>query len=278
VATVFREVVYAQPPGFRPLALDLYVPAEPVALCLYLHGGGWRMGSRSHGPEVVPNIARPPWKPTFFDRVADLGLALASVEYRLSGEARFPAQRDDVEAAARFLAEHRGDFGIRTDARVCWGLSAGGHLAALHALTTSLPVSAAVCWYPVTDLAALPADIDSAGGQADRSDGSREARLLGATADERPDLARAAGPVHAVRSGAPPFLLVHGDTDTNVPVRQSRRLAEALRASGGHAVLEEVPGATHMFPELDDAALWTLAERSARFLLAAVTGEGTPAS
>ncbi|XVQ07180.1 alpha/beta hydrolase fold domain-containing protein [Spirillospora sp. CA-255316] len=272
--TIFREVVYAQPLGFRPLALDLFVPAEPVALCLYLHGGGWRIGSRADGLEVGPNVPRSPWQqPSFFERVAQLGLAVASAEYRLSGEARFPAQLEDVESAARYLAEHRSDFGISTDARVCWGASAGGHLAALHALTTSLPVSAAVCWYPVTDLVALPADIDDAGGQADRSRESREARLLGATADERPETARAASAVHAVRPGAPPFLLLHGDKDTAVPLRQSHRLAEALRAVGGHAVVEEVPGATHIFPELDDAALQRLVERSARFLLAAATGE-----
>ena len=271
MVTIFREVVYAQPLGFRPLALDLFVPPEPVALCLYLHGGGWRIGSRADGPEVGPNVPRSPWQPSFFERVAQLGLAVASVEYRLSGEARFPAQLEDVESAARYLAEHRGDFGISTDARLCWGVSAGGHLAALHALTTTLPVSAAVCWYPPTDLVALPADIDDAGGPADRSGNSREALLLGATAAEQPELARAASPVHAVRPGAPPFLLLHGDKDTAVPLRQSNRLAEALRAMGGHAVVEEVPGASHIFPELDDAALWRLAERSARFLLAAVT-------
>jgi acetyl esterase/lipase len=273
VVTIFREIVYAQPLGFRPLALDLFVPAEPIALCLYLHGGGWRMGTRADGPEVGPNVVRSPWQPSFFERVAQLGLAVASVEYRLSGEARFPAQLEDVESAARFLAEHRADFGISTDARVCWGASAGGHLAALHALTTSLPVSAAVCWYPPTDLAALPADIDDAGGQADRSGDSREAKLLGAAVDARPDLARAASPVHTVRPGAPPFLLLHGDKDTAVPPRQSHRLAEALRAVEGHALVEEIPGATHIFPELDDTALWRLVERSAHFLLTAASRE-----
>jgi acetyl esterase/lipase len=270
---IFREVVYAQPLGFRPLALDLFVPAEPVATCLYLHGGGWRIGTRADGPEVGPNVPRSPWQPSFFERIAELGLAVASVEYRLSGEARFPAQLEDVENAARYLAEHRADFGISTDARVCWGASAGGHLAAMHALTTSLPVSAAVCWYPPTDLVALPADIDDAGGQADRSGESREALLLGAAVGTRPELASAASPVHAVRPGAPPFLLLHGDKDTAVPPRQSHRLADALRTVGGHAVVEEVRGATHIFPELDDTTLWRLVERSARFLLAAVTGE-----
>ncbi|MBG0830074.1 alpha/beta hydrolase [Planomonospora sp. ID67723] len=256
---VFREVVYAQPPGFRPLRLDLHVPPEPAALCLYLHGGGWRVGSRT----------RPPFDdPSFFERIARLGLAVASIEYRLSGEARFPAPLEDLTGAARYLAEHRRDFGVSTDATVSWGVSAGGHLAALHALTTPTPaVSAVVCWYAPTDLLHLPDDIDAAGGQADRGPGSREALLLGATAAERPDLARAASPVHAVRQGPPPFLLMHGDRDVAVPCRQSHRLARALRTVGGVAGVEEVPGAGHMFPELGLEALRRLAARSARWLL-----------
>lgn len=257
---VHREVVYGRPDGFRPLSLDLHVPEAPVALCLYLHGGGWRVGGRSEPPFADPS---------FFTRLAGMGLAVASVEYRLSGEARFPAQLDDVTAAALFLTERRHDFGVATDVTVSWGVSAGGHLAALHALTTDpSPVSAVVCWYPPTDLLALPDDIDAAGGRSDRGPDSHEAGLLGGTASDRPGLARAASPVHAVRPVPPPFLLLHGDADVDVPAAQSHRLAGALRAAGGDVVVEEVPGASHLFPELDTDALWRLAERSARFLTA----------
>ncbi|NUS07137.1 MAG: alpha/beta hydrolase, partial [Nonomuraea sp.] len=206
---VHREVTFARPVGFRPLSLDLYVPEAAVALCLYLHGGGWRVGGRAEPP--FPD-------PSFFTRLAGLGLAVASVEYRLSGEARFPAQLDDATAAGLFLAEHRRDFGVTTDATVSWGVSAGGHLAALHALVSDpAPVSAVVCWYPPTDLLALPDDIDAAGGRSDRGPDSREAGLLGGPATGLPGLARAASPVHAVRPGPPPFLLLHGDADDSVP-------------------------------------------------------------
>ncbi|MFC4117273.1 alpha/beta hydrolase [Nonomuraea zeae] len=265
---VLREIVYAQPPGFRPLALDLYVPPAPAALCLYLHGGGWRAGRRTQPPFATPS---------FFERVAGLGLAVASIEYRLSGEARFPAPLADLTSAARYLAEHRGDHGIATDTMVSWGVSAGGHLAALHALTEPAMVSAVVCWYPPTDLLHMPDDIEDAGGEPDRGPGSREALLLGATAAERPDLARAASPVHAVRPGAPPFLLLHGDLDTAVPRRQSHRLAQALRAAGGDVRVEEIPGAGHMFPELDHDAQWRLAERSAGWLVRHAAPSHSPA-
>jgi acetyl esterase/lipase len=265
--SVHRDVIFASPVGFRPLSLDLYVPSRPAqALCLYLHGGGWRVGGRADGPGRAKN-----WSPSFFEQVAALGLAVASIDYRLSGEAVFPAQRDDVAAAARFLASRRGDHGITTSRTVAWGVSAGGHLAALHALT-SPGVAAVVCWYPPTDLSALPGDIEDAGGTGEPGPESRESQLIGAPLTQRPDLADAASPVRFAHAGAPPFLFLHGSADELVPPRQSQRLAEALTAAGGTATVELVPGAGHMFPELDDAATRRAVERSARFLIEPARG------
>ena len=135
------------------------MPAEPAqALCLYLHGGGWRLGSRSDGPGAARS-----WSPSFFERVAAMGLAVASLDYRLSGEAVFPAQLEDVSAAAGFLARERASFGVATPRTVAWGVSAGGHLAAMLALTApEPPVDAVVCWYTPADLGAL------SGGRATR--------------------------------------------------------------------------------------------------------------
>jgi acetyl esterase/lipase len=262
--TSYRDVVYSRPAGYRPVALDLYVPAGPArALCLYLHGGGWRLGSRSDGPGRARS-----WSPSFFERVAAMGLAVASVDYRLSGEAVFPAQLEDVSAAAGFLARERAGFGVTTPRTVAWGVSAGGHLAAMLALTAPAPpVDAVVCWYTPADLGALPADVDDAGGHGDRGPDSREGQLIGASLDERPDLAAAASPVRFAHSGAPPFLLVHGTADDLVPPRQSERLAGALTAAGAPATVDLVEGASHMFPELDDAATTAVIERSVRFLL-----------
>ncbi len=265
--TIHRDVVYSRPPGYRPLSLDLYVPAGPArALCLYLHGGGWRVGSRSEGPGTSRD-----WSPSFFERAAALGLAIASVNYRLSGEARFPAQLDDVAAAGNFLSTQRGAFGVLTGRTVAWGVSAGGHLAALHALCSpGAGVDAVVCWYTPTDLDALAGDCDKAGGHGDRGPEARESQLIGAPVDERPDLAAAASPVRFARGDAPPFLFLHGTADTRVPPRQSERLADALTTAGAQATVELVDGATHMFPELDEAATTRVMQRSVRFLCSPV--------
>jgi acetyl esterase/lipase len=264
--TAARDVVYARREGFRPLRLDLYRPPDPTgALCVYLHGGGWRIGSRSEGPGAAAG-----WEPSFFHRVAAQGLAIASVEYRLSGEATFPAQADDVRAAVDFLATHRDELGLGPGRLVAWGTSAGGHLAALQALDAGAhPLDAVACWYPPTDLRALPDDVDAAGGTGQRGPGARESQLIGAALTERPDLADAASPVHRAHGQAPPFLLLHGTADRLVPPRQSQRLADALTAAGASATVELVPDAGHQFTGISDDALAGLVDRTVRFLLTA---------
>ena len=249
-----RGIVYAQVNGFRPLTLDLSVPPGATTLCVYLHGGGWRVGSRRAEPAAG-----------FFEQVNAMGLGLASVDYRLSGEAVYPAQQSDVTAALEFLST----FGHGCSRTVVWGASAGAQLAAIAALTQPVPIAAAVCWYPPTDFDALSKDIAAVGGVGDRSASSREGQLIGAALDERPDLALAASPVSHVRPGAPPFLFVHGTADVAVPARQSERLAEALRAAGGSAEVDLIPGASHTFPELDAEAIRPVVRRSAEFLLSA---------
>ena len=266
--TIHRDVVYSRAPGYRPLSLDLYAPeGPPRALCLYLHGGGWRVGSRADGPGTARD-----WTPSFFERVAAMGLAMASVDYRLTGEARWPAQLDDVAAAAAFLSLQRKPLGVPTHRTVAWGVSAGGHLAAMHALRSADPgLDAVVCWYPPTDLAALADDCDEAGGHGERGPEARESQLIGAPVGERPDLAGAASPVRFVDPQAPPFLFLHGTADTLVPPRQSQRLADALTAAGAQATVELVDGAGHMFPGLDEPATTKLIERSVDFLCATTT-------
>src|ERR1700722_11503936 len=199
--TTYRDVVFSRPPGYRPLSLDLYVPDGPArALCLYLHGGGWRVGSRSDGPGTSAE-----WTPSFFERVAATGLAIASVDYRLSGEARFPAQLDDVAAAATLLSAQRKLFGVLTRRTVAWGVSAGGHLCAMHALCSpGAGVDAVVCWYTPTDLDALAGDCDAAGGHGDRGPEARDPRpgRRGQPGAVRPG-GRATVPVPARHGGHP---------------------------------------------------------------------------
>lgn len=261
---VQRDLVYSAPPGFRPLSLDLYVPPTPRAICVYLHGGGWRVGSRRQGPgSLSPTSSRR------FARLAERGLAVVSADYRLSGEAHFPAQQSDVAAACAFVLERREELALGSGRLTVFGVSAGGHLAALHALTSTdrSAVAAVAAWYPVTDLEAMPDDLAAVGGEVDRGPGSREALLLGAPAAAVPELARAASPVRHAAAGAPPFLLVHGDADLAVPLHQSERLLAALDSVGAQAELAVVPGQGHMFPHLPEDDLDHWLDRTADFLL-----------
>lgn len=238
-------IEYGELPGYRPLELDLYLPPGdgPHPVIVHVHGGGWRRGSRRH---PMPALG-----PGFYDDLAGQGFAVAAIDYRLSGEARFPAPLEDVCSAVGWVRDHADSYGLDAGRVFLWGDSAGGHLALLATLTEAkvprCQVQGVVAWFPVTDLARLPDDVTDAGGVADRGPGSREALLLGAPASEVPDLARQASPVAHASAAAPPVLLMHGAADDMVPPAQSIRLAETLRAAGATVQLELVPGATHFW-------------------------------
>jgi acetyl esterase/lipase len=240
---VERAIIYAEREGYRALELDLYRPDTPSdgarPLVVYIHGGGWRVSHRSRAPRETRAWAR-----GFFERLTDAGFAVAAPDYRLSGEAFFPAQLDDVIEALAWLRTNARDLGVDPRRTFLWGASGGGHLAALAAITPDAPsVAAVVCWYPVTDITALDHDATE----------SFEAHLLGGPIGQRLDLARAASPALHVRPGAPPFFIQHGEEDTWVPHDQSVRLAAALRANGGSVEFESVPGADHFFDGYADA-------------------------
>ncbi len=255
-------IAYRVVPGHGPLLLDLHRPAGPgpAPLVVFLHGGGWCTGSRAtFGP------AYDGWDPSAFALLTAAGLAVASVDYRFSGEAVFPAQLSDVTAALTWLREHADEHGLDPHRTALWGESAGGHLAALLGLTAG-GVRAVVDWYGPADLTALAAD--AAGGTVvdPAAPDSREARLLGAPVADVPERARAASPVAHVHAGAPPFLLVHGTADRFVPYRQSERLAAALVGCGAAARLHPIAGADHMWRG-DAAAARTAFDESLAFVL-----------
>ncbi|WP_158585344.1 alpha/beta hydrolase [Kitasatospora sp. SolWspMP-SS2h] len=229
-------VSYALRTGFRPLLLDLHVPAGagPFPVVVWLHGGAFRAGDRRYLPDTVRPGA-------VFEALVAAGVAVATVDYRLSGEAVFPAQLDDVTAALGYLRAYAGELGLDVDRLGVWGESAGATLGALAALTTDA-VAAAVCWYPPTDLAALGHD----------GPDSPITRLLGGPAAELPEAAALASPARRVGPGAPPFLLVHGVRDEQVPFAQSEALHERLRAAGARSVLVPVEGAGHCFTGYPD--------------------------
>jgi acetyl esterase/lipase len=267
-------VPYAAISGLRPLELDLYLPAaSPAPLVVFLHGGGWRQGSRrSVGPAYDGATPSP------FDRMAHGGLAVASVDYRLSGEATWPAQLHDAKAAVRWLRSRADELDVDGTRIAAWGESAGGHLAALLGLTgpdldgdVGVPgpptsVATVVTWYAPTDLVALPGDLGADPMAAD----SREAQLLGAPAARVPERAAEASPTSHAGPGAPPFLLLHGRADRFVPYVQAERLRAALGRAGAAAELVTYEGADHMWLGSPAAAEEAL-ERTIDFLLTTLT-------
>ena len=259
---VLAGVPYAAIPRIRPLELDVYLPAVAAALVpsvVFLHGGGWQLGSRhSAGPAYAE------WSPSPFERLAQAGIAVASVDYRLTGEAQWPVQLYDAKAAVRWLRARADEIGIDPTRIAAWGESAGGHLAELLGLTgndldgeigivgPSSAVVAVAAWYAPSDLATVAKDIDS------MADDSREAQLVGAPLPTVPDRVAQASPLSHVRSGAPPFLLLHGRDDQFIPCSQSERLCAALQQAGNSVDLETYAGSDHMWrgaPEVPADAL-----------------------
>jgi acetyl esterase/lipase len=236
----YANCAVANPPGYRPLHLDLHVPAGtgPFPVVLWVHGGGWQTGSRVGLPESIAPFG-------FHERMLAHGYAVADVDYRLALEAPFPAQLADVQAAIRWLRHYAQQLKLDPLRFAALGESAGGHLAALAGLTGEgeTAIQAVINWYGVMD-------VDDFRDPDDPF--LPEALLLGGPISSRRDFARWSSPLHRVHPGAPPFLSVHGDADSVVPHQQSERLTQALRDHGVRAELRLVPGAEHCFVGCDD--------------------------
>jgi acetyl esterase/lipase len=241
--TVLRDVEYAKVDG-RALTLNLSVPRSerPVPLVVYVHGGGWRQGSKERSPSAP---------------LLRLGYAVASIDYRLSDVAKFPAQIDDCKAAIRYLRANAAKHNIDPDRIGVWGSSAGGHLVALLGTTGddeklegelgNAGVSSRV--HAVVDFCG-PANLLTIGRQAGQAGFDGEAKnavalLLGGPVDGRRELAELASPVSHVTKDDAPFLILHGEEDATVPVAQSEELAAALRAAGVPVTFHRVPGTGH---------------------------------
>lgn len=240
-----RDIVVAAVDGFRPITLDVDVPAGvvgPVPVLVFVHGGAWLFGSPKQHAEWLMT-ADP------FTAALRAGFAVAHAQYRLSGEAPFPAQLDDVQAAVRWLRTDGATIGVDGGRIGVWGESAGGHLAAMTALTGTgdTRVQAAVCWYAPTDLATMQSQAHPLAEGDHNAPESPESLLIGGPILENPEPARAASPVTYASTAAPPMLLIHGDRDLVVPLGQSEELAAALRAAGADVELSVIPGADHCF-------------------------------
>ncbi|QDV72707.1 alpha/beta hydrolase [Botrimarina mediterranea] len=277
LAPTHNDVVYGaiEPDdgGRRALHIDLWLPqaSDPTPLVVWIHGGAW-MGGSYNAP------------PIGLKQLLDRGFAVASVEYRLSGEAIAPAQIHDVKGAVRYLRANAEEYNLDPDAFAAWGSSAGGHLTALLAtsggvadaegdiggnLDHSSVIQAAVNYFGPTDLLQMNADVRTPPGSGIDHDApnSPESRLIGFDGPgegigvlrdnlfnpatpfpEKASLVRLMNPIEHVTADDAPIFIAHGDQDSSVPILQSVRLDQALRIAGVEHEFHRVVGEGHGGP------------------------------
>jgi acetyl esterase/lipase len=239
------------------LTLDLYFPgdasAAPYQLLVYAHGGSFTGGDKRRGSGIIDIPA-----------MTERGYAVAAVNYRLMPQHPFPAEILDVKCAIRFLRAHAGEYTVLADQIGVWGGSAGGHLAAMLGLTGGNPdyEQGEYLVYPssvdaVVDLYG-PADLTAPMGWLQRW---LRRRAFG-TADPESPLLISASPVYQSPEAIPPFLIIHGDEDSAVPVEQSQALAEFLQKQNADVTLVIVENANHNFKPTGGAISPTRAEIS----------------
>jgi acetyl esterase/lipase len=232
-----------------PLLMDIVIPKQrdrtPTPAVLWIHGGGWDRGDKNGHSNA--------------EFLADGGFVAATLSYRLSGDAPFPAAIEDCKCAVRFLRANASKFGIDPERIGVAGSSAGGHLAELVATAdqtaglegeggwqnTSSKVQAAASYFGVSDLTAqFPDDTVPV-----------IVKFLKGTKKENPELYRKASPIFYVSKDDPPMLLVHGEKDDGVPFKQSVRMAEAYRRFHVPVEFIEVKNAGHDFRHMGDAPI-----------------------
>ena len=237
--------------GHAQQKLDLYLPAQPKGpLLVWIHGGGWRGGDRANPPGLA---------------LVKNGVAVASIEYRFSQHAIFPAQIEDCKAAIRWLRAHAKEYGYRDDLVAAWGASAGGHLVALLAVTgqvrdfdvgANLEQSSAIqCgldWFGPSDFPNYDPNLPEPMIQRENPN-SVIAQLLGGPVSGKLKLARRASPVTWATKGAAPLLIMQGTKDPLVPLDQSQRLADKLKSVGADVTLDVIEGAGHGGPQFTTA-------------------------
>ena len=259
-----RGVVYARS-GELPLKLDVYRPEaetdEPRPAVVQLHGGAWVTGSRKHqGIPLLNHLAANGW----------VGF---NVNYRLSPYATWPDHAIDVKRAIAWIREHAAEYDVDPSFVAITGGSAGGHICAFVALTAGdaelqpgfedadTSVAAAVPFYGVYDME----DADSI--QVPALHWLLQRYVFKAWRSESPELFRAASPVHRVHADAPPFLVIHSDRDSLVPVEDAHKFVHALREASRNPVLyAEMRGGQHAFDVIPSLRSAPVIETIERFL------------
>jgi acetyl esterase/lipase len=245
-AAVQRDLVYKRVNG-EVLTLDLYCPERvsgPLPVIVWIHTGGWSKGRKERCPAVA---------------LVQDGYAVASMDYRLTSTAPFPAQIEDCKAAVRWLRANAATYHLDPDHIGAWGHSAGGHLAALLGTSggvrelegTGDNMSYSSRVQAVCDVSG-PSDLVRLYQEASQSRGDKSgkvmsdiAALVGGSAEENVTTATAASPIQYVSKDDPPFLIIHGENDATIPVTQAESFAAALKAAGVETTLEIANGRGH---------------------------------
>ncbi|MFO1485335.1 MAG: alpha/beta hydrolase [Verrucomicrobiaceae bacterium] len=248
-----KDIAYIEG-GDEAQKLDLYLPEKPadkpVPLIVHIHGGGWRGGSKFPCPVAGMVLT---------------GYAVASVEYRFSQKAIFPAQIQDCQAAIRWLRAHAKHYNFDTEHVGVIGGSAGGHLSALVGTSGGKKAFAPIGGnedqsdrvQAVCDIFG-PADFSTVVQQAAEDKNVKNifafntpadpySGLIGTKLDDKPK-ADAVSPVHYISKDNPPFLILHGTHDALVPLAQSEEFAAALKKEGIEVWLQKLPGSGHGGP------------------------------
>ena len=240
---VQKDIPYAET-SEQTLLLDLYLPRDAVRppLVVWVHGGAWRSGSKNKMPLTA---------------LVEAGYAAASIDYRLSPVAKFPALIHDCKAAIRFLRARQADYGYDARRIAIAGSSAGGHLVALLGVSNgheelegkvgthpeqSSSVQAIVDYYGPTNFATILKQ-STPHGLGVRVPALE--LLLGGQPEDLPEVAALASPVSHVDAEDPPLLMLHGDQDPQVPINQSHELHAKYKELGLDVHFEVVHGAAH---------------------------------
>lgn len=250
-AIAHRDLAYVTD-GHERQKLDLYLPAslpptsKMLPVIIWIHGGAFRMGSKDNTAfDLVP-----------FEYLLQ-GYAIASLNYRLSQHAKFPAQIEDCKAAVRWLRAHADQYQLDAMRFAAWGPSAGGYLSAMLGTTggvrqfdvgahldQSSQVQCVVDYFGPTDFLQMDAQRLPDGMVHDDAN-SPESELIGGAIQDHPEAVKRANPITYVTPQAPPFLIVHGDADPLVPYRQSLLLADALQHADVAVTFYTVQGGGH---------------------------------
>jgi acetyl esterase/lipase len=254
-----RNIAYVTD-GHERNVLDLFVPENvdrPLPLIIWIHGGGWQNGSKENCLPLRQGYTQQ-------------GYAVASINYRLTGHAVFPAQIEDCKAAIRWLRTHAAEHNIDPERFAAWGSSAGGHLVALvgtsgdvsefdvgENVNTSSRVQAVCDYYGPTDFTVF---VTTPGYESHAKVDSPEGKLIGGIVMENKEKAARLNPITYVSKDDPPFLIVHGDSDGTVPFNQSQLLYEAMKETGTSVHFHTIHDAGHGGPGFTTPVVQTMVQ------------------